>query len=172
MAARSPCARHSIRRSDPKSRVLLSQTRLRVAIHVPRYKILLGKLLMKFAPGMTLPAPFEANTLTRDPIMQKRHVNDDLRHGRISPPFYFGMLEGGALIAARAAEITLPTLLVLGGSDPVIDPAATRSVFDKLGAEDKTLRFYPEMLHEPLNEIGREKVLEDVSKWLRDRIKP
>ena len=49
------------------------------------------------------------------------------------------MVEGGELLLARAAEIHLPILMLLGGQDTVIDPAASREFFDRLGSEDKTL---------------------------------
>ena len=48
--------------------------------------------------------------------------------------------------------------MLLGGQDTVIDPATSREFFDRLGSEDKTLLIYPKMLHEPLNELGREQV--------------
>ena len=43
------------------------------------------------------------------------------------------------MLLARAGEIRLPILMLLGGQDPVIDPAASREFFERLGSEDKTL---------------------------------
>ena len=39
-----------------------------------------------------------------------------------------------------------------------------------IGSSDKTLRVYPPMLHEPLNELGREEVFADVESWLKPRL--
>jgi acylglycerol lipase len=150
--------------------LILSNPSIRLAAYVPRYKILLGRLLLRFAPGATLPAPLAVDSMTSDPVMQQLHAADDLRHGRISPPFYFGMVEGGSMIVARAGEIATPLFLILGGADPVVDPAETRALFDRLGSLDKTLMLYPRMLHEPLNELGRERVFEDMASWLRARL--
>ena len=63
-----------------------------------------------------------------------------------------------------------PMLVLIGGQDTVIDPVATREFFDRLGSEDKTLLFYPKMLHEPLNELGREQVFEDLARWFDQRL--
>ncbi len=104
--------------------------------------------------------------------MQASFGLDDLRHDRISPPLFFGMVEGGPLITARAAEIQVPILMILGGADPVVDPAASRAFFDRLGSPDKTLLLYPHMLHEPLNELRRDDVIADVAAWLAARIGP
>jgi alpha-beta hydrolase superfamily lysophospholipase len=59
--------------------------------------------------------------------------------------------------------------MLLGAQDTVTDPAAARQFFDRLGSEDKTLSIYPKMMHEPLNEIGRQQVIEDVLRWLEPR---
>ena len=100
-------------------------------------------------PGSRSEVRFVTDLLTRDPEIQQEHRADPLRHNRMSPPFFFGMVEGGEMLMARAAEIRTPVLMLLGGQDPVIDPATSREFFDRLGSEDKTLLIYPKMLHEP-----------------------
>jgi alpha-beta hydrolase superfamily lysophospholipase len=82
------------------------------------------------------------------------------------------MVEGGEMLMARAGEIRIPILMLVGGQDPVINPESNREFYDRLGAEDKTLLLYPRMLHEPLNELGREQVFDDLSRWLERRIEP
>jgi alpha-beta hydrolase superfamily lysophospholipase len=159
-----PTVRHKI------AGLILSNPSIRLATYVPRYKILLGRFLLKVAPTLTLPATLASEAMTSDPEMQALHRDDLLRHGRISPPFYFGMVEGGKMIAERAGEITAPVLMLVGGSDPIVDSTETRLVFDRLGSPDKTLMLYPRMLHEPLNDLGRERVFEDVEAWLRARL--
>jgi alpha-beta hydrolase superfamily lysophospholipase len=62
--------------------------------------------------------------------------------------------------------------MILGGQDPLIDPRSSREFFNRVGHEDKTLSLYPKMLHEPLNEVGREKVVADVARWLAARLDP
>ncbi len=58
--------------------------------------------------------------------------------------------------------------MLLGGQDPVVDPPTSREFFDRLGSDDKTLLIYPKMLHEPLNELGREQVYRRrACRWLR-----
>ena len=46
----------------------------------------------------------------------------------------------------------------------------TLAFFERLGSADKTLRLYPEMLHEPLNEIGREEVVKEMTGWLNRQL--
>lgn len=150
--------------------LILSNPSLRLAVQVPSWKRLIGKGLLRFAPGVTLDSALNETQMTRDLDDLAVRRQDTLRHTRISAPLYFGMLEGGPLIAARAAEIQVPLLLLLSGSDPVIDAKTSRAVFDTFGAADKTLIVYPEMLHEPLNDTENRRVLDDIAAWLSPRL--
>jgi alpha-beta hydrolase superfamily lysophospholipase len=138
---------------------------------IPPSKLRLGKLLVRYAPWITLKGQISADLLTRDPALQREHRTDPLRHNRMSAPLFFGMLEGGEMLLARAGEFRTPLLMLVGGQDPVVDPAAARELFDRLGSEDKTLLLYPKMLHEPLNELGREQVLDDLVRWIEPRLR-
>ena len=146
--------------------LIVSNPSLRLSARVPIWKRLTGEVLLRVAPGITLETGLTNDQLTHDPAIIAEIAADPLRHSRISPPLFFGMSANGPSVIARAGEIRLPTLMILGGSDPIIDPAAGRIFFQNLGAEDKTLKVYPEMRHEPLNEIGREAVLADVAAWI------
>jgi alpha-beta hydrolase superfamily lysophospholipase len=150
--------------------LILSNPSLKIATGVPGYKLAIGQLLLRLAPGVTLSGQIDADQMTRDPDMQRAHHTDALRHNRISAPLYFGMADGGAVVIDRAEAIRHPVLMLLGGSDPVIDPETTRRFFERLASPDKTLHLYPAMLHEPLNELGRQHVFADVESWLRARM--
>jgi alpha-beta hydrolase superfamily lysophospholipase len=152
------------------SGLILSNPSLKIVAHVPAYKLAIGHFLLRFAPGVTLRGRIEADRMTRDPAMQEAHHTDPLRHSRISAPLYFGMADGGAVVLDRAESVRPPVLMLLGGSDPVIDPETTRRFFERLANPDKTLHLYPGMLHEPLNELGRENVFADVQSWLEPRL--
>ena len=162
--------RFALEDRSPIQGLIISNPALRIALSIAPHKIRLGKLLLKYAPWITLKSEFQADLLTRDPIMQQEHRNDPLRHNRISAPLFFGMLEGGEMLLARAHELRTPILMIVGGQDRVVDPAAAREFFDRLGSEDKTLLLYPKMLHEPLNELGREQVLDDLVRWIEPRL--
>jgi alpha-beta hydrolase superfamily lysophospholipase len=150
--------------------MILSSPGLKVAAKVPAWKLAVGRLLQKFAPGVAMASEIDLNILTHDPEMLERHRSDKLRHGSINAPFYFGLIEGGQKIWQNAGSITVPALFLLGGSDPLVDTPFSVEVFERLGATDKTLKLYPEMVHEPLCELGREAVLDSMGSWVKDRL--
>jgi alpha-beta hydrolase superfamily lysophospholipase len=150
--------------------VVASNPPIRIAMPVPSAKLKLGKLLLALAPWLTLRAETPLTWMTRDPAMQTIHRKDRLRHDRISAPLYFGMVEGGQMLLARAAEIRAPMLMLIGGSDPLICPRSGHDFYERVGSLDKTLHLYPRMLHEPFNELGREQVFDDLIRWLDARL--
>jgi alpha-beta hydrolase superfamily lysophospholipase len=150
--------------------LILSNPALQIAAPVPPAKRAVGRLLLRCAPWLTLSGKLDPSLMTRDPAMQREHLTDPLRHSRISPPLFFGMDAAGPAVVQDAPTLLLPILMLLGGADPVIDPATSRRAFERLGSPDKTLKVYPEMRHEPLNELGREQVFADIIEWLRPRL--
>jgi alpha-beta hydrolase superfamily lysophospholipase len=150
--------------------LIVSNPSLKLIAHVPTWKRLTAELLLRFAPGFTLPTGLTNDQLTRDPAVIAEIEGDPLRHDRISPPMFFGMTTGGPQVLERAGEIQVPTLMILGGSDPIVDPETGLKFFERLGARDKTLKLYPAMRHEPLNEIGREEVLGDLTNWIENHL--
>jgi alpha-beta hydrolase superfamily lysophospholipase len=68
----------------------------------------------------------------------------------------------------------LPLLIVSGEEDPVGDygmgPKLTLESLQKYGVEDVTLKLYPGLRHEILNEDAREEVKEDLYQWMMSKI--
>jgi alpha-beta hydrolase superfamily lysophospholipase len=150
--------------------LIVSNPSIQIVAPISPAKLAVGRLLLHLAPGLTLSGKLDTSLMTRDPVMQGEHESDPLRHSRISAPLFFGMAGSGPIVAREAGSIRLPVLMILGGSDPVIDSEASRRVFDRMGSPDKSLLLYPPMRHEPFNELGREQVFADVEAWLRPRL--
>jgi alpha-beta hydrolase superfamily lysophospholipase len=70
-------------------------------------------------------------------------------------------------IDQRLGEIRIPLLVLHGAADPIVPPDSANIIVDRAAAMDKKVRYYPDMLHEVFNEIGRERVLGDVEEWVR-----
>jgi len=164
--------RYAIEHGEAVAGVIVSNPSLRIAMPISPAKLWLGRVLMRFAPWVTLRAHTPAGGMTSDLALLEGRRDDVLRHDRISPPLYFGMVAGGEMLIDRAAEFQPPLLMILGGQDPLIDPRSSREFFSRIEHEDKTLSLYPKMLHEPFNEVGREKVVADVARWLAAHIGP
>ena len=62
--------------------------------------------------------------------------------------------------------ITLPVLILHGTMDKVTKPAGSQLFFDAAGSRDKTLKLYDGHFHDLLNDIGKEKVMADITRWI------
>ncbi|HYX90266.1 MAG TPA: alpha/beta hydrolase, partial [Myxococcaceae bacterium] len=65
-----------------------------------------------------------------------------------------------------APAIELPVLMFWGSKDRIADSSATREFAERLRSKDKQSREYAGMLHEPMNDLGREEVWKDVANWI------
>lgn len=149
--------------------LVLSNPAVKLALHVPRWKLAVGRFLQRWAPRVTLTGSLNPELLTRDAAQWPDRLADTLRHSRISAPLFFGMVEGGKRLIGEAARLHVPLLLLLGTSDPIMDPGATLQLFENIGSSDKQIRLYPQSLHEPLNDLDRAQVIHDILAWLRER---
>ena len=157
-------------RQPPLAGLILSNPSLRLIAEAPLWKRLIGQVLLRLAPWITLETGITDDQLTQAEEEAARLDADPVRHHRISPPTYFGMLAEGPRAIAEADRITIPTFLILGGADPVADPTAGRRFFARLGAADQTLQVYEAMRHEPIHEVDRAEVFAAIINWLADRI--
>ena len=59
--------------------------------------------------------------------------------------------------------------MLQAGDERIADKAASQELFAKLGTKDKTYKEYQGFYHEILNEIGKESVFEDITRWMREK---
>ncbi|MBV9881857.1 MAG: lysophospholipase [Sphingomonadaceae bacterium] len=79
---------------------------------------------------------------------------------------------------ARAAErlerefgrITLPVLILHGTADHVTRPDGSEQFYREAGSRDKSLKLYDGYYHDLLNDVGAERVMDDILAWLDERV--
>jgi len=122
--------------------------------------------LAKVLPNLPL-GPIDNTKLSRDPVVMNDYDNDPLN---VRKPTTLGVagLFGRALPNARAnlGNITVPILILHGAIDTLTPPAGSQTLYDGVGSSDKTLKFYPNLLHEIHNEPEQGEVFADMTAWL------
>jgi alpha-beta hydrolase superfamily lysophospholipase len=125
-----------------------------------------GNFINRFAPAFPIGAPLGATALTNDPEMQAKWLSDTITYKgptRISMGKY--ILETGEMIQSRAKEITLPIMFMHGESDVIAPISGSRIMYERVGSKDKALHTYPNMQHEIMNEVDRNKILQTIVDW-------
>jgi len=147
--------------------ICLSSPLLGIAIPVPPVKDYASHLLHRFLPKVTLNNEIKFELLSRDEGVVKSYYSDPYRHNKISSGVYIGMLESMEIVKARAGnQIQLPTLMQVAGTDYIVSRKASEDFFQTISSENKELIVYEDAYHEIFNDLGREKVFEDLCKFI------
>jgi alpha-beta hydrolase superfamily lysophospholipase len=112
-----------------------------------------------------------ADTLSRDPAVVEAYRNDPLvYHGAIPTGRDSAMAQMRERLPELAKMIRLPILVMAGAASPLGDGPRSQALFETVSSSDKTLKLYPELLHEIFNEPEWPNVMDDMSAWLEKRI--
>lgn len=148
--------------------VCLSSPALGIAMPVPLIKDKASHFLAKVWPSLTLFNEVKYQRLSQDPEILPTYERDILRHDKISPKVYLGMLESFEFVFKNAKKITLPVLMQLSSKDPVVSRPRAEAFFAEIGSEYKKKLVYENSLHEIFNDIERERVYADLGGFLNE----
>jgi alpha-beta hydrolase superfamily lysophospholipase len=135
-----------------------------LAADIPAPKRLAARALSRVAPKLMLPNGLTGDQLSRDPSVGEAYFADPLVATKSTVRLGaegFRMMDETA--ERVAAGIPVPTLVLHGGSDPIVPPAATESLGGLPGVERVV---FPGFRHEPHNEEGGAALLAAVTGWL------
>ena len=130
--------------------------------------LLLGLSAAISAVAPHLPVgPFDPSGVSRDPNVVAGYLNDPLNYkGGVKARLgrEFTLATRGVL--PRAPSLKLPILVIQGDADRLVSPAGTYAAFAAFGSADKTLKKYPGLYHEVLNEPEQAEILALIREWL------
>lgn len=144
--------------------VVLSNPCTRLNFDPPKWKTAGADLLTKIAPRMTLGNEISPEQLSSDPTYLKKFKADPLRHSRISPRLFLGMLD--LIKKLKPFETKTPTLTLLSSKDSVCDPASTKDLLKNRS----DFVFFDHSLHEVLNDIEKETAQKSIKEFLNEHI--
>ena len=143
--------------------VALSPT---LAAGVPRSKWLLARLLSGLWPTFSTTTGLDRTNLTRDQAAARRLLYDPLAFHTATARFATEVFAAQARVQARAAELAVPLLILLGAADRQALPGPTRRFFEQVRFADKEMHIYPGAYHFLDWEMNREEVFADCVGWL------
>lgn len=144
--------------------VVLSSPGLDSAL--PAWKKGLARVLGRIAPALAIPNGIDASTLSRDPSVAAKTV-DDPRCVKVSTAGFGheALREQERVRALAPGGLGVPTLVQHGEDDRLVPPAAS-AVFE--GAPLTTRRTFPGLRHELHNEPEGPEIVDGVIAWLRE----
>lgn len=154
-----------LRRKHPFKGVIATSPFLKLAFEPPKWKLFLGEILGKIAPSITMPNELNPNDISRIQAEVDAYVSDPLVHNKISPNYSVKFIETGKWAIENAHQLKVPTLLLHGTGDKIIDHKAT-AAFSKNSNGVAEIKLFDGGYHELHNDLCRNEMLNDISNWL------
>lgn len=150
--------------------VIASSPFLKLAFEPPKWKLFLGKAMGKIAPSLTMNSELNPNDISRLPEEVTAYITDPLVHAKISPNYSIKFIETGLWAMQHAAELKVPSLLLHGSGDKIIDYRATE-LFAKNSNGKAIVKLFEGGYHELHHDLCRQEFLTYIIEWLNQQLK-
>ncbi|MCK8520626.1 lysophospholipase [Aquimarina sp. D1M17] len=146
---------------------VLTSPFLRLAFAPPRWKMIMGKLLQKIVPSVTLPSGLDVNAISRLSEEVEKYKNDPLIHDKISPNYSFPIIDAGAWAIENASTLKKPILIVHGTEDNIIDYRGSEDFSKNSSLTDLIL--VEGGYHELHKDLEKDKTIHRIVKWILNK---
>jgi acylglycerol lipase len=137
---------------------------------VSKAKLALGRVLSRVAPEASV-LRLPLNRISRDQAVVDAYNNDPLVFRTpIRARLGAEMLDAMDRDDKALPSLRMPLLVMQGTADGLVDPGCGPHVYERAGSADKTLKMYEGLWHEIFNEPERDRVLADLTAWLRSHL--
>lgn len=145
----------------------LSSPALGLSLAVPALKKTAANILSNWLPKVTLYNEIDFGLLVRDDKLVREYKADPLRHDKISPRLFLGMVEGFQEIKNAAKDIHLPIIIQLAGKEKVVSTPESENFFNNITSKKKELYIYADSYHEIFNDLDRKLAFKDLLNFLK-----
>ena len=157
---------YALQHQDGLTGLVLSAAALDTGDAAPPIVMALARFLSKVAPKMGTIA-LDPTQISRDPAVVQAYVDDPLVYGgKITARLATELMATAKNVAASAETIVLPTLIMHGSADKMVNARGSQQLYEAIGSTDKTIHMYDGFFHEICNEPECSMVLNDISQWL------
>ena len=157
-----------LRRQPEVTAVIATSPLLRLAFNPPKWKLTLGKLLLKVFPSMTMPSELDVTSISREEHEVERYKQDALVHDRISPMYSFPVFDAGEFAIANAEKLNIPMLVCHGTGDQITNYKASEEFCNN--SDNAELKLYKDGYHELHHDLCKEDLLDTIVAWLDSKI--
>jgi acylglycerol lipase len=150
--------------------LVLSAPAVKISDDVSPFLQKIAGLLGALAPRLPA-AELDASLVSRDPAVVAAYEADPLvYHGKILARTGHQLLSTETSVLGRAAELTLPFLVLHGSEDGLADPRGSAELHAGAASSDKTHIVLDGLYHEILNEPEQAEVRQHILDWLDQRL--
>ena len=159
---------YALKKTTPLQGIIATSPFLKLAFEPPKIKLVIGKLLQKLAPSITMGNEINPTDISRERIEVDRYINDPLIHAKISPNFSLTFIDSGKWAIENAPKLKSPILLLHGTGDKIIDYRGTKEFANN--TDRATLKLYENGYHELQNDLCKNEMMTDVVNWISSQL--
>ncbi|WP_194776889.1 alpha/beta hydrolase [Pararhodonellum marinum] len=150
--------------------VILSGAALMPAVNVSKLLIAGSAFFGKYFPKLKV-LKLDSALVSQDQEEVKKYDEDPLIYHKAIPARTGSeLLKVMAAIKHTMSAFNLPVLIMHGSEDLLTNPKGSQLLHEQAGSKDKTFLSYKGFYHEIVNEIEKEKVMQDMLDWILKRI--
>lgn len=160
------CLQYVLQRDPVFAGLIVTSPLIRLAFQAPALKVIIGKLLRRIMPTLTLPTGLAANFISHDPEEVRKYKTDPLVHDKLSAAAGIAILEMGEWLDHFSGVFSIPVLMMHGADDKITSAVATRAFFGRVAGEVQH-KEWPGLWHEMHNEKEKEQLFTYTLAWMR-----
>ena len=149
--------------------IVLCSPCIKLKLKLQQLMSVLARIFSKVLRDKPFASHIKPRMATHDKYIIKAFTHDPLIHHVVTSSLYLQMIKTMDYVRAKAGNFTKPLLLLQAGSDKICDATAADNFYAANGSKDKAFKLYRGFYHELLNEIGKERVFEDIYVWIKKR---
>jgi len=139
-------------------------------VPAPDFALAVLKGLSHIAPHAHV-LPLKNADFSRDPAaVDKMNADPLIAHETQPTKTVAEMVRADELLKQSFPKFSLPLLIIHGTADKATRPSGSQLFFDSAGSSDKTLKLYDGHFHDLLNDVGKEDVMADITRWIDGRV--
>jgi alpha-beta hydrolase superfamily lysophospholipase len=139
---------------------------LGLRMKVSPVKQVASKIVAKVYPTLSMSNELRIEDLTSDEGKLAERRADTLCHGVATAGWYDQATQAQAYVYEHADTIRVPTLWLVGGADPIADPAQSRAVADRVRGATVEYHDLVGLKHEVFNERTRASVFDLLTRFV------
>ncbi len=147
--------------------LVLTSPWLKIAFEPPTVKVFASKVVGLVVPWLPINRGIPLEDLSRDVSWLQETKEDKLFHEVATPRWFVQALQAQDAILDAGPKITVPVLMATGERDHIASTPTAKRFFDSIASGDKRYIEYPQMRHEIVCEVEKEKVWADISGWIK-----
>ena len=154
-----------LRRRPQIAGVVVTALSNKTSLQEQKGKVTLSKVLGSILPKLTIQTGLVPSTISRDPEVVTRYINDPLVHHQVTVGWGKSALEAISWADQHTAEWTLPVLYMHGEKDELGYAEGSREFSSRIKGDCK-LKIWPGLFHEIHNEPEKQLVFDSLRGWL------